>query len=160
MLSFIAETLPGGQRIVFHLAGVIDDNADLDLAPQAVAAEVVLDLDGITGMNSYGVRKLADALRSLAGKKLAYSNCRVLMVQQFNMISSLVHNVEILSFYMPFECQSCAEEFERLVETSKVNDDEFLSSLNQREVCPRCDRHMSFLEDETIYFRFLKRKRP
>lgn len=140
----------------FQLRGAIDDRADFRLVTATAASTVVIDFGGVTSVNSYGVRKWSQMVAALAGRKITYRSCPVVVVQQFNVVLSLLRGVDVESFALPLECNGCCDESERVVATKTFIEETLASRLDQYFVCGKCERKLSFLEDEEIYFRFLE----
>lgn len=145
----------GKGGVLFTFSGAIDDTSDFEQIGQDTPVDITLDFDGVENANSYGVRRWAQTLQNLKGKKLRYTRCRPVVVVQMNVIPFLTRGVEVKSFYVPMSCEACSLEYDKLVTPDDAMGDEFVESLNERFVCDRCARKLEFVEDEATYFRFL-----
>jgi hypothetical protein len=83
-------------------------------------------------------------------------NCRSVVVQQMSVVRTVGERVEIRSFYLPFECEACNSDYELLATAEEARAPEFLDKLNERYTCKRCSRKLTFMDDESTYFRFLR----
>lgn len=142
----------------FILSGSIDDLSDFKQIASSSSTEITLDLGDIEDINSYGVKIWSQCLLQIKNKKIAYKNCRPPIIRQLNVVINLRKNVQILSFYVPFECTSCLIETEILYQSSTILSiglDRFLTENIQQVNCSRCAGTMEFMDDETAYFKFL-----
>jgi hypothetical protein len=105
--------LPGGCRI--RLSGVIDETFDAKRFTDGVGGVVVIDLDEVTRITSYGVRAWINALGELKHSWLGFVRCRPAIVAQFNMVAGFAGGGHILSMYLPYVTPS-GESFEVLVD--------------------------------------------
>jgi hypothetical protein len=142
------------ETTTYILKGAIDERADFSIITPATQ-NVILDFDGITSINSYGVKKWVLLLNSLKDKNIIYENCPTVLVEQINVIKHLNAGIKLLSFYLPFGCDSCDVEVDKLVTMEDVKEEGFMDSLDELYDCERCRSHLEFLDDEDIYFSFL-----
>jgi len=139
------------------LAGSIDETAALhELPARARNGRLVLDLAGITFINSLGVRDWI-RMQSMAQKAgLAVELRRVAepVVHQLNMIIATRGSAAVTSFFAPYACDSCGREESLLVDA--VANAERLSRLDPPPmVCPECKSAMAFNDFPERYFSFL-----
>jgi DNA-directed RNA polymerase subunit RPC12/RpoP len=105
-----------GNRVT--LAGRIDDTASFaDLPARLPAGEVVIDSEGVTFVNSLGMREWIKLLRALKGRVRLERVADVLMTQM-NLIAELAGAVTISSFHAQYVCPSCGAEAQPLVEAN------------------------------------------
>lgn len=105
-----------GNRVT--MAGRIDDTASFaDLPGQLPAGEVVIDTEGVTFINSIGMREWIKLVRALKGRVRLDRVADVLMTQM-NLIAELAGAVTISSFHAQYVCPSCGAETQPLVEAS------------------------------------------
>ena len=151
------ERLPG--LILVRVAGVIDEHFDKAVIQQALAeaAEPVLvDIDGVPRITSFGVRELVAALRSVgAAAPIFFCGCRPALMAQFNSFAQLAARGDIVTLYCPYVCADCDHAFEVLTDVRKAGDD--LRSFRAPAVaCPSFGRGPAGLEDlEASYFAVL-----
>jgi hypothetical protein len=143
---------------VFTLRGFIDDLADFNTITTSPFDKVILDLGGILEINSYGVKIWSQGLVEMKNKKVVYRNCQPPIIRQLNVVINLRRNIEIESFYIPYECTSCLIDRDVHCQSSsvlKLGIPRFIEEVVHHFNCPRCDGTMEFMDDETSYFRFL-----
>ena len=149
-------------RTVLLLEGVINERTDLNqIFADVTGDQIIIDLKGITRINSCGVRDWVNALKPMADKAtIHYTGCSRAIVDQMNMIFNFLSSGKIVSFYAPYYCDECDQEFDMLIEV-----DEHFPDEEDREDpeapdfdCPTsgCGKTMEFNEDEEKYFYFLR----
>jgi hypothetical protein len=153
----IVKTAVDGTAARFDLEGAVDDVADFAVVVATPETSVVLDFDKVSSVNSYGIKKLMQLVNDLKGKSkvIRLQRCHTQMIETINMIPSLTQGVTVDSFYLPMECEPCNLEEEKLVTAAEAKASGFTDTLNERFPCDKCARHLTFLDDETFYFRFL-----
>ena len=105
-----------GNRVM--MAGRIDDTASFaDLPARLPAGEIVIDTEGVTFINSIGMREWIKLVRTLRGRLRLERVADVLMTQM-NLIAELAGAVTISSFHAQYVCPSCGAEAQPLVESS------------------------------------------
>lgn len=110
------ETTIAGNRIT--IVGRIDDAARLQaLASNVPAGEVVIDTEGVTFVNSVGMREWIRLVRALKGRVRLERVADVLMTQM-NLIAELAGAVTISSFHAQYVCPACGHEGAPLVEVT------------------------------------------
>ena len=140
-----------GARV--ELSGEIDENADFPALARALDGEVELDLAGVTRINSCGVREWVNFVRTLPSiTRLDLVRCPPAIVAQLNTIYNFRGRARVRSLLVPYVCEPCGVEEQRLVEVDagrRVTLPHFL--------CERCggtleiddlpERYLAFLED-------------
>lgn len=128
----------GDRRIV--LAGRLDDSVAIaELIRQLPAGDVILDTDGVTFVNSVGMREWLRLLRAVRERGSAVILERVadVLITQMNMIAELAGAVEIRSFHAQYVCPACGAESAPLVDA--VLHAQGLRQLRApRLQCPEC----------------------
>lgn len=139
------------------LAGSIDESANLlELLGRARTGRLVLDLAGVTFINSLGVRDWIRMQASAIQQGLAVELRRVAepLVHQLNMIIATRGNARVVSFFAPYACDACGKEDSLLVDA--VANAERLARLEPPPmVCPECGAQMAFNDFPERYFSFL-----
>ena len=139
------------------LAGSIDESAALhELIGRAQNNRLVLDLGGVTFINSLGVR---DWIRMQAAAKkanVAVELRRVAepLVHQLNMIIATRGNAQVTSFYAPYACDACGRE-ESLLIDAVANAAALVKLEPPPMTCPECAAQMAFNDFPERYFSFL-----
>src|SRR5690242_2964167 len=90
------------------VVGELTENANLAAlaAADANAAEMILDLGGVTRINSPGVREWIAFVNGLNDRKIkvVLEKCSVPFVNQLNMISNFRGKGQVVSVYAPYFC--------------------------------------------------------
>ena len=116
-LSIQHVRLAGGCRI--RLSGVIDETFDAKRFTEGVGGVVLVDLDEVTRITSYGVRAWMNALAQLNHSWLGFVKCRPAIVSQFNMVTGFAGGGHIMSMYLPYICPASGKSFEVLIDLRK-----------------------------------------
>jgi eukaryotic-like serine/threonine-protein kinase len=114
--SLRIEPTPGRGGTLIRLSGVIDETFDRDQLVGAARGVVVVDLDDVKRITSYGVREWIGALAAFPQEYYCFARCRPAMVAQFNMVAGFGGRGELLSFYAPYACPDCHTEIEELID--------------------------------------------
>ena len=146
-----------GDRI--ELAGVLADDTWsklADLGSRTSATHVTIDLEGITGINSAGIRSWVLFIRPFAKDRLVCLECcPPCFVQQLNMILSMAAGCRVGSVLVPVECRACTTS--RLV---KVPEEDFAddAAITARlaGVCSRCGQPVQTSVELRDYFGFAR----
>jgi hypothetical protein len=105
-----------GGRLRVELRGEIDENADFSDLCQALRGDVELGLEGITRINSCGVREWVNFVRGLPEvHHLWFARCSPTVVLQLNAIYNFRGSARVRSFMAPYVCAAChADEYQLL----------------------------------------------
>lgn len=142
------ETTIVGNRIT--IVGRIDDAAQLQaLASSAPAGEVVIDTEGVTFVNSVGMREWIRLVRALKGRVRLERVADVLMTQM-NLIAELAGAVAISSFHAQYVCPACGHEGAPLVEVTGV------MAAMPALPCPECGSAMELADFPERYLMIFK----
>jgi hypothetical protein len=148
----------GWQRV--ELRGEIDENADFSDLQRTLSGNVELRLDGVTRINSCGVREWVNFVRGLERvKALHFARCSPPVVLQLNTIYNFRGPARVSSFMAPYICEAC-----HVDEYQLLNVDEHFPDRAHPHVpafrCKRCggvmvfdelpERYLSFLETEPL----------
>ena len=144
-----------GAQIV--LAGSLDESANLvELVARARGGALVLDLAGVTFINSLGVRDWIRMQATAQSNNLHVELRRVSepIVHQLNMIIATRGSAVVSSFFAPYACDSCGREDSLLVDA--VANAQLLAALEPPAMtCPECGARMAFNDFPERYFSFL-----
>jgi hypothetical protein len=145
----------GGDRMVVQLRGEINENADFTELKRQLRGEVMLLLDGITRINSCGVREWVNFVRELEEVgSLVFARCAPTVVMQLNAIYNFRGRARVQSFLAPYVCEPCRVDEYRLLDVAEHFPNR--SSTNVPSFpCPRCGRAMQFDELPERYLAFL-----
>ncbi len=139
----------------FIFSGAIDELAEFS-SVKPTSDSIVFDFNGITAVNSMGVRKWVHLIASLKDKKIKYENCPIVIVEQLSVVRNLSQNVRVNSFQLPFGCDRCQTELTKTLLLEDFENSEFIEALNELYSCEKCRENLDFLDDEDIYFQFMK----
>jgi hypothetical protein len=143
----------GGERLCVQLRGEINENADFTELGRQLHGDVTLLLDGITRINSCGVREWVNFVRDLRVESLVFARCSPTVVSQLNAIYNFRGDAEVESFLAPYVCETCHVDEYKLLDMAEHFPDE------ERHVpafrCARCGGIMTFDELPERYLAFL-----
>lgn len=139
------------------LTGVLDETAELpSLLHRARDQRIVLDLGGITFINSLGVRdwiRMQNAAQR-TGVTVELHRVAEPIVHQLNMILAARGAARVVSFLAPYACDGCGREDAVLIETAA-----HLPSLRNQEppaiACDECGAAMELNDFPERYFSFV-----
>jgi anti-anti-sigma regulatory factor len=139
------------------LAGAIDETAAIiELLARASGGRLVLDLAGVTFINSLGVRDWIHLVANAQQKGVQLELRRVSepIIHQLNMIIATRGNSRVISFFAPYACDACGREESLLVDA--VANHAALGRLEAPpQKCPECGAAMVFNDFPERYFSFL-----
>jgi anti-anti-sigma regulatory factor len=144
---------PGPGQLV--LAGSIDESSELDkLLGYAQNGALVLDLAGVTFINSLGVRDWIRMLAAAAQRNITVELRRVSepVIHQLNMI--VATRTRTHSFYAPYACDGCGREESMLVDVD-AHGPQLANLVPPAMSCPECGAAMAFNDFPERYFSFL-----
>lgn len=144
-----------GNRVT--MVGRIDDSAVLaDVPARLPAGEIVIDTDGVTFINSIGMREWIHLLRALrdTGRSVRLERVADVLITQMNMIAEL-KGVTISSFHAQYVCPACGAESAPLVDA--VANAPLLAELKAPAMpCPECGAAMELGDFPERYLMIFK----
>jgi anti-anti-sigma regulatory factor len=148
----------GAQLITF--VGQIDEATDLIGVVGELRegdAELTLDLERVTCINSLGVREWIRLLMHLrdAGVRVTLERCSEVMVHQMSMIRETMVNVRVESVLAPYHCVGCHQDQMVCVIVAE-HWDVLLEGQAPDLACPRCGAVLEFLDVSPRYFHFVQ----
>jgi hypothetical protein len=131
-----------------------------DLMANLKDKQVVLDMGGVRQINSVGAGEWAVAIRKLTDNFIVeFVHCPVPFIDYCNMIPSMLGEVGastsvlIRSFYAPYACPSCRQDFRHLIELDAV-----IKTRNLPEApCMKCGGKAACEMMSEDYLMFLSR---
>lgn len=148
-----------GTGSLLKLNGQIDQTFDSMIFSQQSEGTTIIDLDGVSRITSFGVREWNKAIQLVNAAYLGFINVRPAMVIQFNVVSGVSGNGQIVSLFAPFICPACQATFERLFDLR--TDYVALTQLEGNPPpCPECAQPSELDELPSVYFGFVKRQGP
>jgi anti-anti-sigma regulatory factor len=144
----------GGTLVVW---GAIDETARLsELLDFADGHRLVIDLAGVTFINSLGVRDWIRMQSAAQRRGIAIELQRVAepLIHQLNMIIATRGASRVTSFFAPYACDRCGHEDSLLIDA--VAHARGLSKLEAPDAaCGECGSRMAFNDFPERYFSFL-----
>src|SRR5262245_9841324 len=112
MGQFKAEKQGSDSDVQIRLQGHIDEDATFNGLEITKAAKVHLDLDGVSAINSCGIREWIKWIRTApTTSQIVYQNCPKVIVDQINMVAGfLPENAKVASFYVPYYSDASGNE--------------------------------------------------
>ena len=139
------------------LSGSIDETSVLmELLGYARGGRLVLDLAGITFINSLGVRDWIRMQAEATRLRIAIELRRVAepVVHQLNMIIATRGTSQVSSFFAPYACDACGREDSLLVD-AVANAGAIARLVPPSMTCPECSAVMAFNDFPERYFSFM-----
>lgn len=134
---------------LIKLSGYIDETCDL-AGSLNLFGTLHIDVGGVTGMNSIGTLKLIRLIEPRAGFDIYFYRCTSIFsffISYIAMKFGAQRASRIFkSFYLVYNCPSCNEEKQILLETLQLGTVPSQYSLPQ-EACPTCGKIMQTTEE-------------
>lgn len=141
-------------KLTILLAGTIDEDADFKPIEGLSQPEVVFDFEGVTLLNSCGIREWISYITKLPPQThITYRKCPQIIIEQINMVHGFFREGSVIeSFFAPYYCEKCDKESKLLLLTSTIKNRRAPAAS-----CPHCSAEdMEFDAIEEQYFHFLK----
>jgi len=143
-----------GDVMRVELRGEIDENADFSDLRHTLRGNVDLRLEGITRINSCGVREWVNFVRGLDSvRTLSFSRCSPPVVLQLNTIYNFRGRARVRSFMAPYVCEACHNDEYKLLDVAEHFPDRRAHVPAFR--CRKCGGVMVFDELPERYLSFL-----
>jgi len=139
------------------LAGAIDETSGLmELLGHARGGHLVLDLAGVTFINSLGVRDWIRMQAAATQQRVQIDLRRVaeVIIHQLNMIIATRGSSTVSSFFAPYACDRCGRE-ESLLIDARAHGAQLAQLQPPAMTCPECGGPMAFNDFPERYFSFL-----
>lgn len=108
-------TISGGITLL-AMHGILDENFEgQKVAAQVRTKKLVVSLREVRRFASWGMAEWMNFLRGTADHDLYIVECSTYAVNQMNLVTGLLGHGKLVSFYLPYRCGSCGEEFETLM---------------------------------------------
>lgn len=136
--------------------GTIDEDADFKSAFSGLKAKVSIDLEGVSFINSCGVREWVKAVQLFPKQaEIQFLRCAPRIVEQANYVANFTGNGKIVSFFAPYFCPKCQKERTALLQSADFKSGAPSQAPTQK--CATCGTKMDFDDLEEEYFSFLDR---
>ena len=139
------------------LAGAIDEHAQLlRVLDHAKDQRLVLDLGGITFINSLGIREWIRMQQAAANAQIAIElrNVAEVLIHQMNIMPAARGVSMVTSFYAPYECDECDAEHSMLLDV-RTHGADIAKQRAPVMKCPDCGGELVFADPAELYFMFL-----
>jgi hypothetical protein len=157
MDQFKAEKQQGTEGLTVKLSGHIDEDATFNGLELTSANQVVLELEGVTAINSCGIREWIKWIRTAPnGAKIVYKKCPKVIVDQINMVAGfLPDNGKVESFFVPYYSDESGNEKMILFQEGK----EFKGTevFPPQQIKDESGSEMEMDVIEAKYFKFLNK---
>lgn len=152
--SLAAElTSPASGVTLVRLTGTIDADFPRDQLLE-LEGVVLLDLDGVTRVTSYGVPEWLATIEALECSFLGLLRCRPAIVAQLNTVAGFVGRGEVLSLYLPYVCERCEQEQQVLVSSAEAKKELRRGGPRPRP-CSRCGETAELDDVPSAYLSFV-----
>jgi anti-anti-sigma regulatory factor len=140
---------------VVVVEGDLTEASDLQGLEQATQRAPVLDLAGVSRINSMGVQGWLRFMHRLRdqGVRVAFTRCSPAIVGQLNIVRSFRGSAEVRSILAPYCCQGCGREDALLVDMT----DDPLAQIQATRPCADCGSEMEFDDLPEHYISFFGR---
>ena len=149
--------------LTLQISGLIGETSPFYAVPLAGLKEMILDLDGVTSINSIGIKHwILWTVRIPKDCQVKMINCPLVIATQASMVVGFTTpNMKIESIKMPFVCDECGYEKTALIQRGQhfeyaEGDNPSRITLPEDLPCPKCPGR--FLEPDAILqktFKFL-----
>lgn len=155
-MSFSVNKKPEASQLVLDLKGNIDEDANFAAPDVGSFTTIVLDLAGVTAINSVGIREWIKWIKAFpASAKLKVRHVPKIIVDQINMVAGfLPPGTVIESFYVPYYSDNSGSEKMILFQNGKEYDANGVHP--PEEVKDDSGEVMEMDVIEAKYFKFLK----
>lgn len=92
-----------GEKLNLKMSGTIDEDVDFQQYNLSGAGQIEMDLNGISSINSCGIREWIKWISTGSAAKITFNNCPKVIVDQINMVDGfLPANAIVSSFFVPY----------------------------------------------------------
>ncbi len=114
--KFSVERVVSGGVTMLTLSGTLDHGFEgRAIADSVGSKKLVIGMREVRRFASWGMSEWMDFLRMNADRDLYLVECSTYAANQINLVTGLLGQAKLVSFYAPYRCGSCGEEFETLV---------------------------------------------
>jgi hypothetical protein len=154
-MKFKAEVRFEKSRTLIVMSGWIDERSEWPELSEPVGGNLVLDLAGVSLLNSLGVRNWIQWLASLEVERdVVLIHCSPAVVKQINILEGFLNDrTKIETIYVPYFCEDCGFEENKLADIPKGG------PVVQEYDCPKCGKRMELDMIESQFLAFMKKQR-
>lgn len=120
-MAFAIDKKDEGGKLVLEVKGNVDEDATFTPPEIGGATQVSLDLEGVTAINSVGIREWIKWIKTIPPSvKIGVRRCPKIIVDQINMVAGfLPAGTVVESFFVPYFADASGEEKQVLFENGK-----------------------------------------
>jgi hypothetical protein len=148
-------------RLILILAGKIDESAELRKIDLALYRHIHIDLNGVSMINSAGIREWIRWISTLPSQGLlALTHCPKSFVDQINSFTGfLPPKTKIESVYVQYFCDKCdgvgLQLFTEAHDFEVIRQSKGKALPVKKVICSDCSQDMEFDDNPEKYFKFL-----
>ena len=127
----------------------------------AGARTVVLDIQGLRFITSFGVRQWLRSMAALppTATHVYLAGCPRIFVEQLNMILNFGGKAQILTLLAPYRCTTCGNETDESID-AVAHTEEILQGKIPEPPCRKCNGKLALDELPEMYFACLRKYGP
>jgi hypothetical protein len=111
--KFKIDKVTSGGVTLLAVHGILDENFEgQKIVGQVHTKKLVVSLREVRRFASWGMAEWMNFLRATSEHDLYLIECSTYAINQMNLVTGLLGHGKLVSFYMPYRCGSCGEEFE------------------------------------------------
>ena len=145
----------GGSLV--SIKGHIDETFQIDELASGTYGILVVNLDGVQRITSFGIREWITALQRLRADYYCFINCPPSIVAQLNLVSGFSGKGEVISFHAPYLCRQCNTTASKLLDLRRADHQQVVASLEPPPLsCPSCGEEAEFDDLPELYFQYFR----
>lgn len=139
------------EGLLLKVSGNLDQGFPFPEPSILQSEKIIMDFEDMKLINSLGIRNFILFCEALPASKLIYKNCPCILVNQFNMVKSMISpRVKVESFFAPYFAPITHEELEILISPEDVK-----NGQAPKRTHPHTGEELDFDDLDERYFYFL-----
>ena len=145
----------GGSLV--RIRGHIDETFQVGEFVAGIHGVLVVDLDAVQRITSFGIREWITALQKLQADYYCFINCTPSIVSQLNLVSGFAGKGEVISFHAPYLCRHCNAPATKVLDLRRSDHRQVVASLEPPPLtCPSCGEESEFDDLPELYFQYFQ----
>lgn len=145
----------GGSLV--RIQGHIDETFQVEELVSSAYGVLVVDLQGVQRITSFGIREWITALQRLRADYYCFVNCTPSIVSQLNLVSGFSGKGEVISFFAPYLCRHCNHADTKLLDLRRSDHRQVVASLEPPQLdCTECGEESEFDDLPELYFQYFR----
>ncbi|MBF0441638.1 MAG: hypothetical protein HQK54_07010 [Oligoflexales bacterium] len=141
--------------VVYYFNGEIDSEFDTLKMTPVRKKIIIFDLEHIININSLGIKQWISFVKKFSGiGELIFRKCSIPVIDQLNMIPSVIGAGKIESFFAPYFCD-CSGEIAICISFEEYRDTLARGDIPEFK-CKHCGGALTFDDIGESYFKFAK----